>query len=207
MALLASHFTHYRRLPMTGPAATRIGAGLLALAFAGQAAADARADVHAAFQKNLAARSYRATMTDLATGKQVSTVEFQAPDRYRVKAAGAPESVIAAGFMYMQMNGKTMKVPLPAGTMEKFRSDAAWKKMEANTLITETGTGTVGVEGARKFHWITSGKDASTGDLWVGKSGYVVQVETSPKAGSKMGAVRVRYSEFGSSAIKVDPPK
>jgi outer membrane lipoprotein-sorting protein len=191
---------------MTGPATTRICAGLLALAFAGQAAADARADLHAAFQKNLSAKTYRATMTDLATGKQVSTVEFQAPDRYRIQVSGGPTSVIANGSMYMQVNGQSMKVPLPAGTLEKFRSDAAWKQMEKDTLIRESAPGTVGAEPARKFHWITSGAHPSTGDAWVGiKSGYVLQVETTDAAGSRKGAVRVHYGDFN-SAISIAPP-
>jgi outer membrane lipoprotein-sorting protein len=191
---------------VNGPAKTRICAALAALAFAGGAAADARADLHAAFQKNMSARTYRATMTDLATGKQVSTVEYQAPDRYRIQVSGGPTSVIANGNMYMQVNGQSMKVPLQPGMLEKFRSDGAWKQMEKDTLIKETGPGTVGAEAARKFHWITSGKHASTGDVWVGlKSGYVLQVETTDAAGSKKGAVRVHYGDFN-SAISISPP-
>lgn len=193
---------------MLRPALLPLAAGLLALTCAGTAAAaDARGELHAAFQKNLSAKTYRATMTDLKTGKQVSTVEFQAPDRFRISVAGGPTSVIAGGFMYMSANGRSMKVPLPAGMMENYRSDAAWKQMEKDTLIRAVGPGTVGAEPARKFHWITSGKSASTGDAWVSlKSGHVLQVETAPQPGSKAGAVRVRYSDFNSPAIRVSPP-
>ena len=191
---------------MLRPAATALSAGLMALAFAGAAAADARSDLHAAFLKNMSAKTYRAVMTDLASGKTFSTVEFQAPDRYRIKVEGGPESVIAGGNMYMQVNGQSMKVPLQPGMMEKFRSDAAWKQMEADTLIREAGPGLVGAEPARKFHWISSGKHPSTGDVWVGlKSGYVLQVETTDAAGSKKGAVRVHYGDFN-SAIRITPP-
>lgn len=192
---------------MFRPSATGVFAGLLALAFAGNALADARSDLHAAFMKNMSAKSYRTVMTDLASGKTVSTVEFQAPDRYRIKVEGGPESVIAGGNMYMQVNGQSMKVPLQPGMLEKFRSDAAWKQMEKETLIQDGGLAPVGAEPARKFHWISSGKHPSTGDVWVGlKSGHVIQVETS-EAGSKRGAVRVRYSDFGSAAIQIAPPK
>jgi outer membrane lipoprotein-sorting protein len=207
MAPLAFHFTHYRSLPMNHPATARLCAGLLALAFAGQAAADARSELHAAFQKNLSAKTYRSTITDLATNQQVSTVEFQAPDRYRISANGM-NSVIANGKMYMTVNGKAMAMPLPPGTLEKFRSDAAWKQMESETLISNAGAGAIGGELVLKYHWITSGKHPSTGDVWVSKkSGYVVQVETSEAKGSKRGAVRVRYSDFNSAAIKISPPK
>jgi outer membrane lipoprotein-sorting protein len=192
---------------MLRPAATGLFAGLIALAFAGNALADARTSVHAAFQKNMTAKTYRAAMTDLASGKSFSTVEFQAPDRYRIKVEGSPESVIADGNMYMQINGKSMKMPLQPGMLEKFRSDGAWKQMEKDTLIQDAGAGTVGTEPALKFHWITGGKHPSTGDVWVGvKSGYVLQVETS-ETGSKRGAVRVRYSDFNNAGIRIAPPK
>jgi hypothetical protein len=75
---------------------------------------------------------------------------IQAPDRYRIKVEGGPESVIAGGNMYMQVNGQSMKVPLQPGMLEKFRSDAAWKQMEKDTLIQGGGAGTVGAEPARK---------------------------------------------------------
>jgi outer membrane lipoprotein-sorting protein len=191
---------------MSRPAVLRFSAALLALACAGTAAADARGDLHAAFLKNLSAKTYRATMTDLANGKQVSTVEYQAPDRYRIQVADGPESVIADGAMFLQVNGKPMKVPLRPGMVEQFRSDAAWKQMETDTLIRDAGPGLVGAEPAHKYHWISSGKHASAGDVWVGvKSGYVLQVETVEKLGSKAG-VRVVYSDFNDPAIRVLAP-
>jgi hypothetical protein len=198
---------------MLRPLAGRLAAGLLALAafslaFAGPAAADARSDLRAAFKNNLAAKSYRATITDLATGKQVSSVEFQAPDRFRITPVGAPASVIADGKMHMQANGRAMSMPLPAGMLENLRSDSAWKQMDKDTLIRDAGLGAVAGEPARKYHWISSGKNASTGDAWVSlKSGRVIQVETAAQPGSKAGAVRVRYTDFDSAAIRINAPK
>jgi hypothetical protein len=198
---------------MLRPLASRLAAGLLAVAvfaqaFAGPAAADTRGDLHAAFRKNLAAKAYRATITDLASGKQVSSVEFQAPDRYRITPAGGPASVVADGKMHMQVNGRTMSMPLPAGMLEQLRSDSAWKQMEKDTLIRDAGVGAVAGEPARKYHWISSGKNASTGDAWVSlKSGRVIQVETAAQPGSKAGAVRVRYTDFDSAAIRIEAPK
>jgi hypothetical protein len=79
--------------------------------------------------------------------------------------------------------------------------------MEKETLIKDAGPGTVGAQPAHKYHWISSGKHASSGDVWVGvPSGRVIQVETS-KDGSKKGAVRVQYSDFDSATIQIAPPK
>ncbi len=185
----------------------RLAAGLLALALAGAASADARGDLHAAFRKNLAAKTYRATMTDLASGKQVSVVEFQAPDRYRISVAGGPTTVIAGGVMYLDMQGQKMKVPVPKGMLENYRSDAALKQMQTDTVIRAAGAGTVGALPARRYRWTSTGKKTSVGDAWVDlKSGYVLQVESAADARSRAGAVRVRYSDFNSAAIRIAPP-
>jgi hypothetical protein len=179
----------------------RLCATLLVLALPGPALADARADLHAAFVKNMAVHSYRATMTDLATGKAVSTVEFQAPDRYRVNVPGRPATVIADNTMYLSVNGRAMKVPLPAGTLDQYRSDAAIRKLEANTVYSATGMATVDGEPARRYHWVATGKHASTGDAWVAvRSGRVIQVESA-------GKVRVRYSDFDSPDIRIELPR
>lgn len=193
---------------MLHPALRPLPVALLALSFAGPAAADARGDVHAAFLKNLSAKAYRSTITDLASGKPVATVEFQAPDRFRVAPANGPTTVIAGGKMYLNVNGRSLSMPLPAGMMEQYRSDAAWKRMESNTLIRDGGLGTVGAMPARKYHWVSSGKDATNGDVWVSvATGFVVQVQTAPNPGSKAGAVRVSYTDFNSPAIRIAPPK
>jgi outer membrane lipoprotein-sorting protein len=175
-------------------------AALLCLGAAGTAAADARGDLHAAFAKNLAAKSYRATMTDLKSGKQVSTVEFQAPDRYRVSVPGGPTSVIAGGNMYVVVNGQTMKVPLPAGMQDQLRGDSAFRKLEASTRFSDLGPGTVGAEPANKYHGVTTGKTGGCGDAWVSvRTGRVLQVESE-------GKVRVRYDDFNSAAIQIQTP-
>jgi hypothetical protein len=196
------------RLFSSQPRVSSLLAGLLALSFAGAASADARGALHAAFMKNMAARTYRATITDLGTGKQVSSVEFQAPDRYRIQPANGPASVIAGGKMIMEVNGQHMSMAVPAGMLEQMRSDSAWKQMEKETLIRDSGLGMAGAEPARRYHWITTGKNASTGDAWVSvKSGRVIQVETAAQPGKKAGAVRVSYTDFDSPAIRIDAPK
>jgi hypothetical protein len=185
---------------MPGTALRRLSAALLCLAAAGSALADARADLHAAFAKNMAARTYRSTITDLATGKLVATVEFQAPDRYRVQPAAGPVSVIAGGFMYLEANGQAMKVPLPAGMMDQYRGDAAFRQLEATTVFTSLGLDKVGAEPARKYHWVSSGKTGGDGNAWVSvRTGQVLQVESH-------GKVRVAYSDFNSPAIQIVPP-
>jgi outer membrane lipoprotein-sorting protein len=177
-----------------------LAAVLLCLAAGAAAAGDARTALQAAFGKTLAAKSYRATMTDLKTGKQVSMVEFQAPDRYRVSVPGGPTSVIAGGNMYVVVNGQAMKVPLPAGMKEQLRGDSGFRRLEASSLFSDLGPGTVGAEPARKYHWVSTGKGGGSGDAWVSlRTGQVLQVDSE-------GKVRVRYSDFNSPSIRIATP-
>ena len=65
------------------------------LAVAGvAAAADARQELHAAYRKMMAATAFKATLVDLGTGKTAMTMEFQAPDRYRMTVPGQPSQLI-----------------------------------------------------------------------------------------------------------------
>ena len=76
------------------------------------AAAAPKDDLHAAFAKFLAARSFRATATDVKKGEPVSKMEFVAPDRYRVDAGGQT-SLIVGDTMYMDIGGKMQPLPVP----------------------------------------------------------------------------------------------
>ena len=146
-------------------------ATLLALSFAGAAFADARQELHAAFVRNVALKSFKATMIDLSSNKTVSVVEFQAPDRFRVTPTGAPSSVIIGDTMYMSLDGRTMKVPLPKGTFAKYRNEDAIKDLEKGTVVESRGVGRVGTQPARTFRFLSAkdkNKDQYTSTVWVG---------------------------------------
>jgi outer membrane lipoprotein-sorting protein len=183
--------------------------GLLALAVAGSALADARQDLHTAYEHNLKVKSYRATMLDLTSNRQMSVVEFQAPDRYRVTAPGRPPSLMIGDSMYMDMHGKVMKIPLPRQMLGQYRNEAAMKDLEKGAPVESLGAGLVGKEPARKYRFRSAaGQPDSTSTVWVGvRSGNVLQVETSGKNAGRPFAMRVLYSDFNSPSIRIDPPR
>jgi outer membrane lipoprotein-sorting protein len=181
---------------------------LLALGFAATAAADTRQELHAALTRNLALKSFKATMTDLTSNRTMSIVEFRAPDRYRVSPAGQPPSLIIGDTMYLQREGRFMKIPLPKQMLGQYRNEAAIKELEKGMSVESLGPGTVGTEPALKYRWLNSGKQQSTSTAWIGvRSGLVLQVETSGKAAGRPFAMRVVYSDFNSPSIRIDPPK
>jgi hypothetical protein len=186
----------------------RVLAALLALSFSVSASADTRQELHAAMVRSLALKSFRATMIDLSNNKTVSIVEFRAPDRYRISAAGMPPSLMIGDTMYLNRDGTFMKIPLPKQMIGKYRNEDAIKELEKGMMVESLGPGMVGTQPARRYRWRNSGKQESTSTAWIGvSSGNVLQVETSGKAAGKPIAMRVLYSDFNSPSIKIEAPK
>ena len=181
---------------------------LLALTLAPAAWADARQELHDAFVRNVALKSFKATMVDLSSNKTVSVVEFQAPDRFRVTPTGAPSSVIIGDTMYMSHDGQTMKIPMPKGTFAKYRNQDAMKELEKGTTVESRGMGRVGAQPARLYRFLSAkGKNQYTSTVWVGvASGQVLQLETSGKSAGKPFSMRMLYTDFNSPNIKVNAP-
>lgn len=186
----------------------RIAVAALALAFAGTALADARQDLHAAYLKVLALKSYKATMVDLRSNKTVSVVEFQAPDRFRITVPGSMSSVVIGDTMYMNAGGRSMTVPMPKGTLSKYRNEDTLHDLERGAVVSSEGPGTVGSQPARKYRFNTeSNGHASSSLVWVGvASGLVLQVETSSNQGGKAASMRILYSDFNSPTIRIAKP-
>jgi hypothetical protein len=180
---------------------------LFALTFATAALADARSDLHAAFIRSLALKSFKATMIDLTRNKTVSTIEFQAPNRYRVTVAGMPPSLMIGDTMYLQQNGKFMKIPLPKNMIGQYRNEGAIKQLETGMTVESLGPGMVGTEPALKYRWNGTGKQQATSTAWIGvRSGNVLQVESSGTTAGKAFSMRVLYSDFNSPLINITAP-
>ncbi len=185
----------------------RVFLALLAFAFATSAWADARDELHTAFLQNLELKSFRASMIELPGKKVVSTVDFVAPDRFRVTPSGQPASLIIGDTMYIQAGGRSMKIPLPKNMLGKYRNEAAIADLEKGATVEGLGAGMVGTQAARKYRFTTSGENAVTSTAWVGVgNGHVLQIETSGKAAGKSYSMRILYSDFNSPAIKINTP-
>jgi outer membrane lipoprotein-sorting protein len=184
-------------------AASAQGAGATAAA-----AVNPRQDLHKAFVHNLALKSYKATMTDLKSNRAVSTVEFQAPDRFRITVPGQAVSVIVGDVMYMSHGGRTMKLPLPKGTIGQYRNEATIAELEKGARVTGIGPGLVSGEPAVKYGFASgTGADQSNSTAWVSaRSGHVLMVETTGKHDGRDYAMRVVYSDFDSPSIRIAAP-
>lgn len=184
-------------------------AALLALlaVFPLAASADPRQELHAAYRKMMALKAFKTTLVDLSTGKTAMTMEYQAPDRYRMTMPGQPPQLIIGDTMVMTMNGQTMRIPLPKGSLPKVRNEEGLRELERGSLVEAQGAGMVGGKPARIYRHTTQvdGKPAQT-LVWVGvASGLPLQIETRGAKGGK--DMRLLYSDFDSAKIRIVAPK
>ncbi len=182
----------------------------LALGLACSAAGAAPKDeLHAAFAKFLQAKSFRASVTDVKNGGVVSTMEFVAPDRYRIKPAKGPQSLVVGDTMYLDMNGKLIPMPVP-GIGEKvaqYRNKDFLAEVESGMTVQALGDETVDGEPAKVYAYTVTKPLKSDAKTWISqKSGLPIQIESTGSFMGHTATTRVRYSGFDDPSIRIDAP-
>lgn len=157
--------------------------------------------------KFLALRSYHATMEGSDKRMQKMEMDFVAPNRYRMSMPMGTQYVIG-DTMYMTIDGRTMKVPMPKGTVTQWReSDRAFREVD-KMQIEALGMEAVGGKPAKKYRMTQiAGKTPTTSLIWVGLDGYPAKMETTGTAGKRATTMTVRYSRFNDPSIRIEPPK
>jgi outer membrane lipoprotein-sorting protein len=185
----------------------RLALSVLILAFTGPAWADSKATLHEAFSKFLAAKSFRATITDAKSGEQLSAMEFVAPNRYHMRNKGM-ETIIVGDDAWMNMNGQMMKVPVPVGKMiAQFRSESMQRQIESGIVITDLGSDSVGGEPAHAYSYTVTEPAKTDVKLWISDhTGLPLQLESQGSFMGKATTTRVHYSDYNDAAINIAAP-
>jgi outer membrane lipoprotein-sorting protein len=196
-------------LPRRAALARRFARTLIPLSlFAALTAwAGPKEDMKALSVKFLAVRSYHAVMQSDDKRMQKIEMDFVAPNRYRMNMPMGTQYVIG-DTMYMTFDGRTMKIPMPKGTMTQWReSDRVFREIE-QLQVESLGMDTVNGKPTKKYRMIrTEGKTPGTTLLWVGADGYPAKMETTGTAGRRTTTVTVHYSRFNDPSIRIEPPK
>lgn len=164
-------------------------------------------DLHAAFAKFLAAKSFRATVTDVKSGKAVSAMTFVAPDRYRVEAGGST-TLIVGDTMYMDVGGKLQAMPVPVGRIvAQYRNPDFLREVESGMQVAAAGDDSVDGEPARVYAYTLTKPLKADARTWVSaKSGLPLQTESTGTFMGHTSTTRVRYSGFDDPSIRIDAP-
>lgn len=184
-------------------------AGLaLGLACAAASAAP-KDDLHAAFAKFLQAKSFRATVTDVKNGETVSTMEYVAPDRFRIKPAQGPQSLVVGDTMYMDMNGKLTPMPVPGvGRMvAQYRNQDFLAEVERGMQVQALGDDSVDGEAAKVYAYTVTQPMKADAKTWISQaSGLPIQIESTGTFMGHTSTTRVRYSGFDDPSIRIEAP-
>ena len=169
--------------------------------------AGAREEVNASMEKFMAARSYHATMTATGAHTMNNQVDYVAPGRYRMRMAGLGEQIIVGDTMYLDMRGRSTKVPLPKGTLSQWRDPARLAENAKTMTVTALGSEVVGGAPTRKYRVDHSQPQPSTMTLWVGSNGYPLRIVSSTRIQGKPMVTTIVYSRYNDPALRVDVPK
>ncbi|HJW45549.1 MAG TPA: hypothetical protein VJ484_03570, partial [Lysobacter sp.] len=139
-------------------------------------------------------------------GDMTMEMDFVAPDRYRMKMPMGTQYVIG-DTMYMTMNGRTMKTPLPKGQVGEYRDPAKFAEHKATMTVEALGSEAVEGQAATKYLIRNTQPKAGESTMWVGADGYPLKIEVSGDAGGQVTRTTIRYSRFNDPTIKVEPPQ
>ncbi|MEO8364973.1 MAG: hypothetical protein ABI538_02080 [Pseudoxanthomonas sp.] len=163
-------------------------------------------DVKASMYKLLKIRTYHAVRIMEGARGMNSEVDFVAPDRFRMKMPVGTQ-VIIGDTMYMQASGKTMKVPLPKGTLSQWRDPLKIEESQAGMSVEALGSDSVEGQAAKKY--VVRHTQPKPGEFtyWIGDNGLPLQLVQQGEAQGKPYTMTMRYSRFDDPAIVIDAPQ
>lgn len=196
----------------------------LLLALAPSAArADAKDELFKAWQAFLAVKSFRAEIELLEPTRSSTRLEFQAPDRYRVSIPNGPTTVIIGDTGYMQIGGQTMRLPIATASLtSQYRDEAFLRKLQEGMVVEDLGEDTLDGEPVRKFRYVQDaappsampgapaaarGEGEATTVAWVStRSRLILRLDVTSGEGKQATRSEIRYSDFNSADIRIQPP-
>ena len=163
-------------------------------------------EVKASMDKFLKAKSFHAVMTMEGARGMTNEMDFVAPDRYRMKMPVGTQ-VIIGDTLYMQANGRSMKVPLPKGTLSQWRDPLKIEENKAGLSVEALGSDSVEGQAAKKYLVRNTQPEASEFTFWIGDDGLPLQLLHQGQAQGKPYSMTLRYSRFDDPTITIDAPQ
>jgi hypothetical protein len=163
-------------------------------------------EMKASMDKFLKARSFHAAMDMQGARSTVIEMDFVAPDRYRMKMPMGTQVVIG-DTMYMQVEGRSMKTPLPAGTLTQWRDPLKIEENKAGMSVESLGNDSVNGQPAKKYLVKHTEPKPSEFTFWIDRDGLPLQLVSQGEAEGKPYSMTLRYSRFDDPGIVIDAPQ
>jgi hypothetical protein len=154
-------------------------------------------------------RSYHATMQmdGGPRGAMRNEVDFVAPDRFRMTMPGLGTQTIIGDTMYMSVDGRNMKVPLPAGTLTQWRDPARLDENAATMTVEAQGRDLIDGKPVRKYLVHNTRPQPSDATMWIGDDDLPLQIRVSGSAQGRTTTTTIRYSRLDDPSLRIDPPQ
>ena len=163
----------------------------------------------ASMDKFLAVRSYHASM-EFSGGPGAARghhdIDFVAPDRYRMVMPMGTQFIIG-DTMYMHVQGRSMKVPMPKGTLSQWRDPARLAEAEEGMTVQAQGSDTLDGMATKKYLVHHEKPQPVDVTMWINGDDLPVQIQVNSVLNGKPVTSTTRYSHFDDPTIKVDPPQ
>jgi len=186
--------------------------GLVLVVLAASAGAAPRDELHAAYTRFLAATSFRATVTDVNKGQQLSSMHFVAPDRYHIQnGQGQMEQVLIGDDAYTLIDGKRVKLPMPIKVgriVGQYRNQAALDELARDLDVTALGEDSVDGTPAKVYSYTQTEPARADVKVWIGiASGLPIQLESEGRFMGVKSKTRLRYYDYNDASIRVTAPE
>ena len=152
------------------------------------------------------ARSYHAVMSAEGAQAMDNEIDFVAPDRYRMQMPMGTQ-VIIGDTMYMQIEGRSVKVPMPKGTLTSMRDPMRMQEAREGMGVEALGSDPVDGQVAKKYLVRYTRPQAGEFTLWIGSDGLPLQFIQHGQAQGKAYTMTTRYSRFNDPSISIDAPE
>ncbi|MGH8062080.1 MAG: hypothetical protein ACREO7_08715 [Pseudoxanthomonas sp.] len=163
-------------------------------------------EMKASMDKFLKAKSFHAVMDMQGAQSMAIEMDFVAPDRYRMKMPQGTQ-VIIGDTMHMQVDGRSMKMPLPKGTLTQWRDPLRIEENKAGMSVESLGSDSIDGQPAKKYLVKHTEPKPSEFTFWIGGDGLPLQLVSQGEAQGKPYSMTLRYSRFDDPSIVIDAPQ
>jgi len=153
-------------------------------------------------------RTFHAEMTlhGAQAGQVVrSGMDFVAPDRYRLETPAGVQTIIGDTF-FLQAEGRMQQVPLPAGTLEQWRSPLPSEARLQDLRVEDRGPADIDGTATRVYRIDGPAGSGETLQYWIGGDGLPRQIQRDGFNKQQPYRITLRYSRLNDPSLQVPPP-
>ena len=163
-------------------------------------------EVKASMDRFMQARTFHAVMNMQGARAMTNEMDFVAPDRYRMKMQTGTQ-VIIGDTMYLQVDGRTTRVPLPKGTLSQWRDPLKLAEHKDGLVVQALSNENIDGVAARKYLVRNDSPQAGEFTMWISADGLPLQLQQQGQSQGSPYTMTLRYSRFDDPSITISAPR